>query len=129
METTNHPDLKHVKCHESVLALVRALEKQGLTAEVMRNSVLAKNPAGAPDESEPLGQLLSPGIQQEVICLPNDDDGDLWWFWCWTGPERGSPPELERICPAVDAELAAARIASVVAVPFATSPEVLQGDG
>jgi hypothetical protein len=120
METANHSDLEHAKCHEAVVALVRALEIRDLIAEASRNSLLVRNPAGSPDENEPLGQLLSPGMRQEVICLPLDDDGDLWWFWCWMGPEPRSAPELERMCPAVDVELAADRIASVIAAPFAT---------
>lgn len=110
---------------EAMSALVSALHARGLVAKfVGQEAVRVKNPAGAPDKNEKLGQLLSPGMQQEVTCRPLDGDGELWWFWSWPGPERHSAPELEPLCPAVEAEVAAARIASVLAVPFVASPDV-----
>ncbi len=47
----------------------------------------------------PLGQVMSPGLRQEIRCRPHGPDGALWWHWVWTGPTRKSEPELEPLCP------------------------------
>jgi hypothetical protein len=108
----------------AALALVGELEARGLVAQLHRHgTVRVRNPAGEPDKDDPRGQLMSPGLRQEVACRRHDADGALWWFWCWSGPTRKSAPELEPLCPAWDAAMAAEQIAKVLAVPFADSPE------
>jgi len=43
-------------------------------------------------------------------------DRELWWHWVWSGPSRGSEPELEPLCPLWETELAADRIGRVLAL-------------
>lgn len=117
--STLRPGHESVNQCEATTALVTALQTRGLTATFTRHgSVLAKNPAGEPAAHDRLGQLMSPGLKQEVVCRPHGADHELWWFWAWTGPARKSPPELEPLCPIQDVEHAAERIARVLAVPF-----------
>ncbi|WP_344949008.1 hypothetical protein [Actinomadura miaoliensis] len=100
-------------------ALVSALEARGLIGRVLAlGVVLAINPAGDPEDGDPRTRVMSPGLRQEVRCHRNPRDGVLWWYWAWAGPTRQSPPDLEPLCPAADAELAAERIAKVLEVPF-----------
>jgi hypothetical protein len=83
------------------------------------------NPAGEADPNDRRGQLMSPGLRQEVQC-GRRADGGLWWFWVWSGPTRKSPPDLEPLCPIDETEKAADRIVKVLAVPFAdASPKVV----
>ncbi|WP_067485563.1 hypothetical protein [Actinomadura hibisca] len=99
--------------------LVAELQKYGLTATTRSHAaVAARNPAGEPDPNDLLGAQMAPGLRQEVLCRPHGD-GTLWWFWAWSGPERGSPPDLEPLCPVSEAERAADAIAKVLAVPYA----------
>ncbi|GLZ12554.1 hypothetical protein Acsp04_27890 [Actinomadura sp. NBRC 104425] len=102
-------------------ALVSALDARGLVGRVLAlGVVLTINPAGDPEGDDPRTRVMSPGLRQEVRCLPNPDDGGvLWWYWAWAGPTRQSPPDLEPLCPAADAALAADRIAKVLEVPSA----------
>ncbi|GAA2129294.1 hypothetical protein [Actinomadura napierensis] len=103
------------------LALVNALERRGLEAQVHgHRAVRVSNPAGEPDPDDPCGALMHPGMRQEVVCRSHD--GALWWWWAWAGPTRQSPPELELLCPLLETDTAAERIARVLAVPFADSP-------
>jgi hypothetical protein len=96
--------------------LATVLERRGLTSSILgHGAVLARNPAGEPDPDDPRGQAFSPGLRQEVVCRPHGPDGALWWHWSWSGPTRTSPPELEPLCPAGDTEMAAERIARVLA--------------
>ncbi|GLW65537.1 hypothetical protein Arub01_37810 [Actinomadura rubrobrunea] len=106
---------------ERVAALVTALNARGLAGKADKDgAVLAANPAGEPDGGDPRGRAMSPGLRQEVRCLRNARDGGrLWWYWAWAGPTRQSPADLEPLCPAADAEIAADRIAKVLAVPSA----------
>jgi hypothetical protein len=106
--------------NEAADALAAALEVRGLVAVIRgHGAVEAVNPAGEPDTDDPRGQVLSPGLRQEVICRCHGDDGALWWFWVWSGPTRESSPELEPLCPITDTPVAADRIARVLTVPFA----------
>lgn len=106
--------------HRLVSALVEELQARGLVAAVYRGGVVrVLNPAAEPDGSTPYARV-SPGLRQEVRCLPNPDDGGvLWWYWAWAGPTRQSPPDLEPLCPATETARAADRIAKVLEVPFA----------
>jgi hypothetical protein len=76
--------------------------------------VRAVNPVGEPDGKDPRERAMSPGMRQEVHCRKNPEDRRLWWYWAWSGPLRSSPPELEPLCPAAEAERAADRIAKVL---------------
>jgi hypothetical protein len=101
--------------------LISALTKRGINATPTgRSAVVAKNIMAEPAGDDPRGQLMSPGLRQEVICRPRSDSA-LWWHWVWSGPDRNSPPEYEPLCPIEDVETAAARITRVLAVPFAES--------
>lgn len=112
----------------AALALVEALTGHGLVAQVWgHGAVRARNPAGEPDGDDPRGQMLAPGLQQEVLCRRRD--GELWWWWVWSGPSRKSPPELEPLCPVTETATAADRIARVLAVPFAGTPSSPGGCG
>ena len=103
---------------ERVAALVAALQARGLVGTVAALGVVrAFNPAGEPDCGDVRGRMMSPGLRQEVQCRRNLVDGALWWYWAWAGPTRQSPPDLEPLCPAADIEMAADRIAKVLAVP------------
>ncbi|MBX6767763.1 MAG: hypothetical protein IRY90_11535 [Actinomadura rubrobrunea] len=106
---------------ERVAALVTALNARGLVGKAYQGgAVLAVNPAGEPDGGDLRGRAMSPGLRQEVRCLRNPRDGGrLWWYWAWAGPTRQSPADLEPLCPAADAEMAADWIAKVLAVPSA----------
>jgi len=100
-------------------ALAARLEARGFGAVVMGHGAVGVwNPAGEPDPDDRCGQLMSPGLRQEVRC-GRRADGALWWFWAWSGPTRQSPPDLEPLCPIDEPEKAADRIAKVLAVPFA----------
>ncbi|MEV5825220.1 hypothetical protein AB0L25_06575 [Spirillospora sp. NPDC052242] len=106
----------------AALALVHALTARDLVAQVWgHGAVRAENPAGEPEDGNPQGQLMHPGLRQEVVC--RDRNGVLWWWWVWSGPTRQSPNELEPLCPITDAQTAADRLARVLAVPFAGSPD------
>ncbi|MEU6038224.1 hypothetical protein ABZ801_22715 [Actinomadura sp. NPDC047616] len=111
---------QHQPVAELVTALVEELQARGLVGTAYRDGVVrVLNPAGEPDGSNPYARV-SPGLRQEVQCRRNPDDGGaLWWYWAWAGPTRQSPPDLEPLCPAADAELAAERIAKVLEMPSA----------
>lgn len=70
---------------------------------------------GEPLDSGPAGKALNPGLSQTVECSTAEADGRLWWWWLWSGPTRDAPPELEPLCPADEIDLAADRIARVLA--------------
>ncbi len=77
---------------------------------------MAANPHGEPAPDNTLGQLMSPGLRQEVRCRPHGPAGELWWHWVWSGPTRKSEPELEPLCPLWDTQHAADRIRHVLAL-------------
>lgn len=102
---------------DAALALIAALDQRGLTAKPWGHAaVMAVNLAGEPAPDNALGQALSPGLRQEVRCHPHTPDHELWWHWVWSGPTRGSEPELEPLCPLWETELAADRIGRVLAL-------------
>ncbi|MEV5570711.1 hypothetical protein AB0L06_11715 [Spirillospora sp. NPDC052269] len=104
-------------------ALAVELAARGLVARVRgHGAVWTRNPAGEPAPDDLVGAALSPGLNQEVWCRPNWPGRELWWYWAWSGPNRGDPPELEPLCRASETALAAESIARVLAVPFADVP-------
>ena len=107
----------------AAMALVADLERRGLAAEVMEHgAVRARNPAGEPDVGDPRARVL---LRQEVVCRTHR--GALWWWWVWSGPDRRALSELEPLCPAANTAFAGERIARVLAVPFASSPDAASG--
>ena len=95
-------------------ALSRALVARKLEVHTQAGArVRAKNAATA--GSGPAGEALNPGLSQTVECSTAEADGRLWWWWLWSGPTRDAPPELEPLCPADEIDLAADRIARVLA--------------
>lgn len=112
----------------AAVALVAELRGRGLRAEALaQGAVRAKNPAGEPNGNDPLGQMMAPGLGQEVRCRRHGSGDTLWWHWVWSGPTRSSPSELEPLCPIRETATAAERIARVLAVPFADAP--VEGSG
>ncbi|MFB9194673.1 hypothetical protein ACFFWA_16945 [Actinomadura verrucosospora] len=110
----------------AAVALVADLERRGLAAEVIdHGAVRACNPAGEPGAGDPRARALSPGLRQEVVCRTHR--GALWWWWVWSGPDRRALSELEPLCPAANTAFAGERIARVLAVPFASSPDGASG--
>ncbi|MFV2179893.1 hypothetical protein ACFHW2_21320 [Actinomadura sp. LOL_016] len=106
----------------AALALVEEVTARGLVADVMgHGTVRVENPAGGPEEGNSLGQLMHPGLRQEIACRHRD--GVLWWWWVWSGPTRRSPHELEPLCPISDVQTAADRLARVLAVSSVESPD------
>jgi hypothetical protein len=94
-------------------ALASALIQRGLHVTVGRDATVeARHPGVA--GSTVVGRALCPGLRQTVALRPHE--GALWWQWVWSGPARDAPPELEPLCPAVEIERAAERIAVVLAL-------------
>ncbi|MFF5258919.1 hypothetical protein ACFY4C_08220 [Actinomadura viridis] len=127
MDTETSTAVPAASWRDAASGLVGALEARGLAAEVCgHGAVRARNPAcGPPDPGDAVGRRLGPGLQQEVLCRTNAVTGTLWWFWAWSGPERGSAPDLEPLCPLEDTWRAAERIAHVLAVPAEDSGDAL----
>ncbi|GAA2119625.1 hypothetical protein [Actinomadura napierensis] len=122
MDVVGRQPLKDTAWRPAALALVEALKRRGLEAVVWgHGAVRVSNPAGEPDPDDPRGALMHPGMRQEVLCRRHQ--GDLWWLWVWPGPTRKSPSDLEPLCPLLETEKAADRIARVLAVPFIGSPD------
>ncbi|MFG2003444.1 hypothetical protein ACGFNU_30225 [Spirillospora sp. NPDC048911] len=124
MNDTARSAATHAAWRGYAAALVLDLEVRGLAGQVLAHgAVQASNPAGEPDKDDPRGQLMSVGMRQEVLCRPHPEDGELWWWWAWSGPTRKSAPELEALCPAEETSRAAERIECVLRVPFAGGVE------
>jgi hypothetical protein len=93
--------------------LVRALENLGLAAEPFgANMVWAANRAADPP-NHPIATQLSPGLRQTVLCRA-DGNGRLAWWWVWTAPDE--TPEYEWLCAATEINVAAVKIARVLAI-------------
>lgn len=78
------------------------LTARGFRVEVDRKlwAVTVQNPA-----AKDLKQVVRLG----------GNDGQPYWFWEWSGPERDSPPEFEPMCPAHAVAEAAERVTRVLA--------------
>ncbi len=112
-----HPLDTRPEWRDAAQALIAALDKRGLTATPWgHGAVLARNPNGEPATDNLLGQVMSPGLRQEVRCRPHGPDRELWWHWVWAGPTRKSEPELEPLCLLWETEFAADRLARVLAL-------------
>lgn len=99
-------------------ALAAALERRGLTARVGAGALVAGNPAVSHTE-DPRGRTMNPGLFQHVV-LAGTEDGTPYWHWCWAGPQRDSPLEMEPMCPAEEVEHAADLIAKVLRLDAGT---------
>ncbi|WP_344409246.1 hypothetical protein, partial [Actinomadura nitritigenes] len=116
-EPSPRPPGSQREWRDAALALVAALDQRGLVASPYgHGAVRATNPDGEPDPDNPLGQLMHPGMRQEVRCRPYGPAGELWWHWVWSGPTRDAEPELEPLCPLWEADVAADRIHRVLAL-------------
>lgn len=93
--------------------LGKLLTARGLlvTSSVRASFLMARNAdlAGV----DPIGRRMNPGLTQVVVLGPNRD-GELSWWWQWSGPDRNAPPELEYMLPADAVNQAAARICHVL---------------
>ncbi|MFL6056306.1 MAG: hypothetical protein ACJ72W_25915 [Actinoallomurus sp.] len=94
--------------------LAAALMARDLKVRIGRDSLVARNPR-AFDVDDPRGHAMNPGLSQTIAMAANED-GTLHFYWCWSGPTRGAPPELEYLTVADDIEGAAERIARVLAL-------------
>jgi hypothetical protein len=94
--------------------LAAALMAHGLKVRVGKTALVAKNPA-ASDTDDPRGKILNPGLSQDVA-LATHDDHTLHWYWCWTGPTRDAPLEMEYMCTAEDIDQAATKISGVLRI-------------
>lgn len=94
--------------------LAAALTGAGLHAVMLRGGMLrASNPAAAADNFP--GEVMSPGLSQ-IVAVETHDDGVSWFYWCWSGPTRDVPFELEPMCAVRDVDTAVARIVRVLAL-------------
>lgn len=92
--------------------LAAALIAHGLKVRVGQGALVAKNPAASATD-DPRGKILNPGLSQDVAIAAHDDD-TLHWYWCWTGPTRDAPLEMEYMCMAEEIDQAAERIGHVL---------------
>lgn len=83
-------------------ALTLTLEADG--------AVTVSNPDDEP--TTPLAVAMKADMKQRVAFLLRD--GVPWAFWLWSGPERGSEPELEPMAPVSDIEEIARKLAYVL---------------
>jgi hypothetical protein len=103
----------HDEAKAMVEMLVRALEDLGLAAEPFgANMVWAANRSADPP-CHPIAAQMSPGMRQTVLCRANGN-GRLAWWWIWTATDGA--PEYEWLCPAAEINVAAVKIARVLAV-------------
>ena len=93
-------------------ALAAALKERGLSVRIGKGALVARNPA-ASHTADPVGRAMNPGLSQ-YVALSEREDGSLHRYWCWAGPERDSPLEMEHMCPAGEIERAAGLIANVL---------------
>lgn len=85
---------------DAAQALIAALDQRGLTAsEWGHGAVMAVNPNGEPAPDNPLGQLMSPGLRQEVRCRPHGPGLELWWHWVWVHALRQMGLPHAQQCP------------------------------
>lgn len=99
--------------------LTGALTVRGLAVrpEPERWSLIAVNEAAAPDNPrDPLAIAYGPARLVQRVQLGPDASGVLMWWWQWSGPTRDSGPEYEPLCPALEVDTAARRIANVLAL-------------
>jgi hypothetical protein len=73
-----------------------------------------KNEAVETDGSPLARAYGNAGLMQRILLARNE--GEPYWFWEWSGPSRGAPPEYEPIAPAGDIEQVAERITRVLAL-------------
>ena len=109
--------------------LAKSLDARGFSVrlEPDARTLIARNEAPADDDdaqhttgpgapAEPLADVFGPIRLTQRVTLALTDTGDLYWHWQWTGPERGSPPEYQPMCPAFAIADATERISRVLAL-------------
>jgi hypothetical protein len=104
--------------------LAKSLDARGFTVRLDPDdwTLIARNEATVEDDDEPsspadpLAVVFGPVRLTQRVTLALTDTGDLYWHWQWTGPERGSPPEYQPMCPAAAIADATERISRVLAL-------------
>ena len=106
--------------------LARSLNARGLTVRLDPDNwtLIARNEAATTDDEDaqtngrpdPLAIAYGPVKLTQRVTLALTDEGDLYWHWQWSGPERNSPPEYQPMCPAASIADAAERISRVLAL-------------
>jgi hypothetical protein len=102
--------------------LARSLNARGFTIRLEPENwtLVARNEAADDDEPDtprdPLAVAFGPIRLTQRVTLALTKQGDLYWHWQWTGPERGSPPEYQPMCPAAAIADATERISRVLAL-------------
>ena len=108
----------------SLRDLAKSLVARGFTVRLDPDNwtLVARNEAAddADDEPhsppEPLAIAFGPVRLTQRVTLAINEQGDLFWYWQWSGPERGSPPEYQPMCPAAAIAQATERISRVLAL-------------
>jgi hypothetical protein len=105
--------------------LAKSLDARGFTVRLDLDNwtLVARNEAPAADDDtrtdgrpDPLAVAYGQVKLTQCVTLALTDAGDLYWHWQWSGPERGSPPEYQPMCPAADIADATERISRVLAL-------------
>lgn len=104
--------------------LAKSLDARGFAIQLEPDdwTLVAKNEANVAGDDEPgvpadpLAVAFGMIRLTQRVTLALTDTGDLYWHWQWTGPERGSPPEYQPMCPAAAIADAAERISRVLAL-------------
>ena len=106
----------------SLRDLAHSLSARGFTVRLDPDdwTLVARNEAADDDEPsgppDPLAVAFGPVKLTQRVTLALTDAGDLYWYWQWSGPERGSPPKYQPMCPAAAIAQATERISRVLAL-------------
>jgi hypothetical protein len=105
--------------------LAKSLDARGFTVRLDPDNwtLVARNDAATADDDtrtngrpDPLAVAFGQVKLTQRVTLALTDEGDLYWHWQWSGPERGSPPEYQPMCPAAAIADATERISRVLAL-------------
>lgn len=103
-----------ITIEDALRVLGAALKARSLAVRMLPESarLVAVNPRTGGDTGDP--RYPAQPMRQAVKCAPDGGTGELWFWWVWAGPQRGLT-ELEPMLPAREIDLAADKIAHVVA--------------
>jgi hypothetical protein len=105
--------------------LAKSLDARGFTVRLDPDNwtLVARNEAAAAaadtrtnGRPDPLAMAFGQVKLTQCVTLALTAEGDLYWHWQWSGPERGSPPEYQPMCPAAAIVDATERISRVLAL-------------
>lgn len=104
-----------------VQALGTALKSRGLRVRCHADErgafVIATNMAIQPDEEhrdDPRARMFG-GLTQ-IVVLSAHGQGELAWWWQWSGATRSAPPEYEYLAPAAAIADATEKLSRVLAI-------------